>query len=63
MVLDVLWYFQALVAQGIRCSMIEVPDTDHFSVIENLQNDDYVLTKVSIVENAETVVWDWSLLY
>lgn len=38
----------ALVTHGIRCSVIEVPDTDHFNVIENLQNDDYVLTKECI---------------
>ena len=44
--LDVI-YFQALVTHGIRCSVIEVPGTDHFNVIENLQNDDYELTKVS----------------
>ena len=42
-------YFQALVTHGIRCSVIQVPDTDHFNVIENLQNDDYVLTKVGFV--------------
>ena len=41
-------FFQILNSYGIRCTMIEVPDTDHFNVIENLQFEDYILTKVCI---------------
>ena len=45
-------FFQALIAHSVKCRLMEVPDTDHFSVIENLQYEDYILTQVSSMKSS-----------
>ncbi|KAK3585140.1 hypothetical protein CHS0354_034269 [Potamilus streckersoni] len=37
-------FYQVLAAGGVNASLTVVPDTDHFSVIENFQQDSYILT-------------------
>ncbi|XP_067287128.1 kynurenine formamidase [Pseudorasbora parva] len=39
-------YFRALQSAGLKVSFEDVPDTDHFSIIEQLVDDHYHLTKL-----------------
>ena len=41
-----LFCLQKLKEGGLNTKYIDVPDTDHFNVIENLQNENYILTQV-----------------
>ena len=38
--------FKSLRDNGIKTRYLDVPDTDHFSIVEKLKEDKYVLTKV-----------------
>lgn len=38
--------FKTLEASGLNVTMEDVPNTDHFSIIEQLVDGDYHLTKV-----------------
>lgn len=54
---------QKLKENGVSTKYIEIKDTDHFNVVENLQNDDYILTKeiLNLMKlNLEGVVNDMS---
>ncbi|MBN3307607.1 KFA formamidase, partial [Amia calva] len=41
-----LEYFKALKSSGLKVSFEDVPNTDHFNVIEQLVDEDYYLTQV-----------------
>ena len=38
--------FQSLRDNGIKTRYMDIPDTDHFNVVEKLKEDTYALTKV-----------------
>ena len=42
------FYIQLLGDQHIKTSYIDVPDTDHFNIVNKLSNPNYKLTKVSV---------------
>ncbi|XP_034044649.1 kynurenine formamidase isoform X2 [Thalassophryne amazonica] len=39
-------YFKMLESVGVNATMEDIPDTDHFSIIEQLVDSDYYLTKI-----------------
>ncbi|XP_077100088.1 kynurenine formamidase isoform X2 [Siphateles boraxobius] len=39
-------YFKALESAGLTVSFVDVPNTDHFSIIEQLVDEDYLLTQL-----------------
>lgn len=39
-------YYKMLVASGLNVTLEDVPDTDHFNIIEQLVNEEYHLTKL-----------------
>lgn len=50
-----IFFVQKLQERGIEADCFEVPDMDHFNLVENLSKEEYILTKtiISIVKSGE----------
>lgn len=50
--------FQTLEASGLNVTLEDVPNTDHFNIIEQLVDEDYHLTKVHGTQTVSSLYFD-----
>lgn len=51
----IIFFFQSLEAAGLKVTYEDVPQTDHFNIIEQLVDENYHLTQVKVATQSKSM--------